>query len=55
MIVDKYLEDILEKMTEEYILFISADHRNDPTRIAEYFKVDKPENGESFYNVLVME
>lgn len=89
MIVDKYLENILEKMTDEDILFISADHGNDPTSdnsqhtrektfllvygkniksvnigerktlsdisatIADHFKVNKPENGESFYDMLV--
>src|SRR5690625_3981652 len=31
MIVDSYLEDILELMSEEDLLVISADHGNDPT------------------------
>ncbi|MBS4538731.1 phosphopentomutase [Clostridium sp. D2Q-11] len=89
MLADKYLGNILEKMTEEDILFISADHGNDPTighsqhtrektfllaygkglnninigeretlsdiaaTVAEYFNVSNPENGESFYRLLV--
>ncbi len=89
MIIDRYLEIIIDKMTDEDILIITADHGNDPTighsqhtrekafllvygkhlnttdlgerrtlsdiaaTIAEYFDVEKPQNGNSFYNLLM--
>lgn len=89
MIVDRYLKIMLDKMNEEDILLITADHGNDPTighsqhtrektfllvygkhlnntslgeretlsdvaaTIAEYFGVEKPENGNSFYDLLM--
>lgn len=88
MIVDRYLDTILEKMTEDDLLMISADHGNDPTighsrhtrektfllvygksyksrdigerktlsdiaaTIADFFRVELPENGASFFSVL---
>ena len=88
MIVDRYLDEIFDKMTEEDLLIISADHGNDPTighsqhtrektfllaygkkyigtnlgeretlsdiaaTIADFFQVQQPENGLSFYGML---
>lgn len=88
MVVDKYLGNIIENMTKDDLLIISADHGNDPTighsqhtrektflivygkelssrylgeretlsdiaaTIAEYFDVEYPQNGQSFYGVL---
>lgn len=89
MIVDKYIGKIMDKMSENDIFMITADHGNDPTighsqhtrektfiltygkrlknvdvgvrktlsdisaTIAEYFNVEKTENGISFLNTLV--
>ena len=88
MIVDKYLEVIMEKMEKGDLLVLSADHGNDPTighsqhtrektfllvygkdfnsnplgeretlsdiaaAIAEYFGVECPQNGRSFYSLI---
>lgn len=88
MIVDRYLDTILEKMTEDDLLMISADHGNDPTighsqhtrektfllvygksyksrdlgerktlsdiaaTIADFFRVEPPKNGLSFFGML---
>ncbi|WP_085522088.1 phosphopentomutase [Tuberibacillus sp. Marseille-P3662] len=89
MTVDRYLETILDNMTEEDLLIISADHGNDPTighsqhtrektfllaygkkyhsshlgeretlsdiaaTVTDFFNLDRPENGHSFYSSLV--
>lgn len=89
MIVDDYIGQIVDKMEDEDILFITADHGNDPTigfsqhtrektfllvygkklkradlgerdtlsdiaaSIAEYFDVEKTENGTSFLDKLI--
>jgi phosphopentomutase len=89
MEVDKALAVILERMSEEDLLIISADHGNDPTighsghtrektfllaygkslqgrdvgerdtlsdiaaTIAQFFSVPRPENGNSFYPLLI--
>lgn len=89
MIVDKYIGKIMDKMSENDMFMITADHGNDPTighsqhtrektfiltygkrlknvyvgkrktlsdisaTIAEYFNVEKTENGISFLNTLV--
>lgn len=88
MIVDKYLEMIIEKMERDDLLVISADHGNDPTighsqhtrektfllvygkaldskplgeretlsdiaaTLADYFDVEYPQNGRSFYSLI---
>ena len=88
MTVDKYLDALFDKMTENDLLIISADHGNDPTighsqhtrektfllvygkkyistnlgeretlsdiaaTIADFFQVQQPENGLSFYEML---
>lgn len=88
MVVDKYVGKIMDKMAEEDILLITADHGNDPTigfsqhtrektfvlaygqklqkvdlgersslsdlaaTIADYFKVEATENGQSFLNLI---
>ena len=88
MIVDRYIDVVFEKMTDEDLLIISADHGNDPTighsqhtrentfllvygkkykstnlgeretlsdiaaTLADFFQVQPPENGTSFYGML---